>query len=554
VSHWEDRAIDAALHEVHGTAPPDLSARVVAALGQHAGGPLPRLEPVRTSRWHLAAVLLGASLLGVAAAALASLLLSHAVSPSPAVSVGLRVLDGVVVCVEAGRERTVVPGATAPAPFVAVPGNRLRTPGPSVFVFDSFGRLDTGPHTELEVRSMEFTRKHGVLAASSLTLGIVTGAVTWHALTRHETVRAGGELRVHGDTDADGAAMLAELQRLREQNASLQQERESLLAAVAQREPAPAAPQPAAEPVAPPPPAAPEKAALAFSDPRCAEALAKIDWAKVGAVTKEMGPLLAQLAVAMSQEGVEMPVDLAVKVGELNTALVGQVPAMLETGLPGFGPNGTFTHPLVAANMLASTLAASGQQLTAAQQQQIDGLVRAFSVEAQSVADTQGEFALEQLYAETTMKDRFYEQVGSLLSPDQHGAVFPDGPTKYEGANLFDTGVLLRNHAQPVPAKDAAEFARIVSRRIEEKLGLDEASTAQVRALLARTASDPELWRDPANAKERLPGHFLKAGRTRTALRSQLEWMRQIQAQVALTPEQRKELAKMAHVLVPLPR
>jgi hypothetical protein len=274
----------------------------------------------------------------------------------------------------------------------------------------------------------------------------------------------------------------------------------------------------------------------------------------MGAATHEMGPVLAQLAEAMSKEGEEIPIDLAVKVNQLNGDILAQVPALLESGVPGFGPNGTFTHPLVVANTLASTLAAAGRELTPAQQQQIDGLVRAFSVEAETIAGDQAGSALERLHAETQMKDRFYREVGSLLGAEQHAAVFPEGARAYEGASLFDTGVLLRVHAVPVPAKDATEFARVVGNKLAEDLGLDDATTAQVRAVLAQAANAPELWRDPANAKERQPGHFLRSGRTSTALRHQLEWMRMLEQRVALTPEQRKKLAKMAAVMVPLPR
>ena len=46
---WQDRAIDAALQEVHGGKVPDLSARVLLALHENRTGPLPTLRrrPVR---------------------------------------------------------------------------------------------------------------------------------------------------------------------------------------------------------------------------------------------------------------------------------------------------------------------------------------------------------------------------------------------------------------------------------------------------------------------------------------------------------------------------
>ena len=61
---------------------------------------------------------------------------------------------------------------------------------------------------------------------------------------------------------------------------------------------------------------------------------------------------------------------------------------MLEAGLPGYGPNGSYTHPLVTANVLGSALLASGQPLTDAQRKAIDGLARSFAAENDMIASS----------------------------------------------------------------------------------------------------------------------------------------------------------------------
>lgn len=560
MNDWNDRLVDAALQELHGSKPPDLSARVLLAMQQGPRGQLPRVLPPAPRRpWLLVALLLAAILLGVAATSAATAWWPlRQPGSEDTVAVGLDVLAGRVDCVESGVARAVVAGGTQGPAFVARPGNRLLTPRGSSFRLQSFGLLVTEANTELEVRSMEFTKKGGVVAASSLTLAVAAGVVTWHSLTHTEAVSAGEVLRMQASNQAgsgDSAALVAENERLRQQLAAVTKQNEDLLAAVSRRDAMPAVQTPApAEAPAPSEPALPAvSAAMAFSDPKYADALAKIDWTKIGEVTQEMGPLLTQLAEALAKEGAELPMDVAMKVTQLNSKLLEPVAALLAAGVPGFGPNGSYTHPLVVANSMASALAAAGHALTPAQQQQIEGLVRAFSAEGQSIADAQHEFPYEQLAAEIEMKDRFFKEVGSLLAPEQHGALYPAGATDYEGTSLFSTGVLTRAYAEPVQAKDATDFARIVGDKIGHELGLDDNAAAQVRAVLAQTASDPGLWRDPASPIETSQAHFLRTGRTQTALRAQVAWLRAIQQQVSLTAEQKKKLGKI-RVQVPLPR
>src|SRR5204862_5389245 len=75
--------------------------------------------------------------------------------------------------------------------FVARTGNRMRSNGACSFRLGTFGELSAPARMELEVQSMELTTKHGILAASSLTLAVVAGVVTWHTLSRTETAAAG---------------------------------------------------------------------------------------------------------------------------------------------------------------------------------------------------------------------------------------------------------------------------------------------------------------------------------------------------------------------------
>lgn len=565
MNEWEDRWVDGALQELHGSRPPDLSARVVLALAEATPGALPVLATApRRRAVRPAAAAAALVLTGVLAGAFAARLGSPAADraggdPSiagPVVQIDLRVHAGAIECIEreASGVRRSEHAAGTTALFVARAGNRLRSAARCRFQVGPFGQLATGPATEVEVRSMSVSWKHGVVAASSLTVAVVAGVVTWHTLTAGGTARA-GEV-VHLDSAAAPAPVApsaSELEQLRQRVQQLEQQNADLQLQLARAPAPPPAPAPEAnEPEAPPAPE-PAVAGAVFTDDRYADALAALDWKVMGEVTNEMGPMLVDLAKAL-EEGGELPLELVAKIQERNAKLVAQVPALMKSGLPGSGPNGAYTHPLVAANILAKTLDAAGLAMDSAQRAKIAGLVRMFSVEAQSVADSVQEFDVQRLAAEIDTKNRFYREVATMLTPEQQRVMFPEGARRYDGTSLFDASLFTRAYVDPVSASNATEFARSVSDTYGRRLGLDEQASGQIRAIVERmAAAAPELWQEPANRVER-DLHMLRSGRVGPAMSRQVEMMREILRQVPMTPEQRQRFVAMQQVFVPLPQ
>ncbi|MBL8723074.1 MAG: hypothetical protein JNK49_03470 [Planctomycetes bacterium] len=550
MTDWSDRAIDLGLQELHGQRPPDLSARVLLALRESAPGPLPQLAPPRPFRrrtpWFAAA----AALASVAAVA-AWWLGTAPVPPPPLVQIAVQVTAGALAADQlAGPPpRHQLWQAGHGGDFAARPRNRLRCSQPTQWTFGAFGRLSAGPDTELEVETMEISVKQGAIAGAVLTVAVVAGVVTWHALDHDTTVHTGGVVRMEAQP-APGPDLAAENARLLQRIRDLEQAQEALLAArTAVPEQAPSAdakPEVAAAPV-------PAAVAVLFDDPRYAEALAKVDWALVGKVTDEMQPLLLELAAAMAKDG-EVPPELAAKIGALNAQLVNQLPALLKAGLPGFGPNGAYTHPLFVGNSLASTLAAAGLPLDGNQTSTLANLVRSFSAENQALADQPQGLAVERLLAETTLKQRLYQELQSQLTPQQLARLYPEGSTRYDGLSMFSTGLMTRPYTQPLNAQNPADFARQASRRLGEELGLDAAGTDRARALFESIAgSTRELWSEPADSTESNL-RMLRAGRTEAAMRAQLTILQELQRQVPLTPEQQKKLQQLSRIYVPLPR
>jgi hypothetical protein len=379
--------------------------------------------------------------------------------------------------------------------------------------------------------------------SGALSLAAVAGVVTWSLLAQRTAVIT--EAPAAPSTDRTGE-LEAEIARLNQRLAEASADR----TAVAPPPATPAAAAPAEAPAAPLPAVS---AAAAFADARYAETLAKIDWAKIGEVTKEMQPMLVELLKQAAETG-KPSTELALKLQELNGKLVSQVPAMLASGAPGFGPNGAYTHPLFVANSLAATLAAGGKTLDANQLAAIDGLVRSFAAENDALAGAPRGFELERLLAESEMKDRFFAEVTSRLSPEQQAMLYPKEMAEYDGANLFGSGLMVRPYAAAIPSKDPADFARLATNRLTEDLGLDEAASARVRGILeASAARATDSFAMPVDATEKAM-RMMRKGRATGALRAQLDAMRAIERDGGLTAEQLAKLRKAQQIFVPVPR
>lgn len=549
MTNWDDRIIDSALQEVGGQQPPDLSARILIALGEGPPGQLPVLQPPPRSFAGSAMLAAAFLCLGLLTAYVVSYAFDDGSrSTVEAERVALHVVSGEVEFVPADTERPGEVVAAGKAAIVSAHrGARMFVSTNSRLRLGVFPTLQVQPATELEVRSMGFSMKNGVVAAASLTIGVVAGIVTWDALSGPE-VRASGEV-VHleaeasdgKDYSAENARLMARVQALENENAQLMTVREGVAAAAISEEPAVA--EVAKEPEV--------ATAMVFNDPKYADALSKVNWADMGKATLEMQPLLAELVRALEEDG-EIPIDIAVQIEKLNPILAGEVPAMLEAGLPGTGPNGAYTHPLVVANTLASTLQAAGQPLDEAQSAALAGLVRSFTAELDGVAAGQYEFESETMMHEIEAKDRFFAEMSQRLTPEQFASIYPKGSTDFDGVSLFGTGVMTRHLLRPIKADNAADFARRAGNRMADQLNFNDADTARLRTVLESVAgSSTGLWGKPASIAERKL-KFLRAGRTKSALINQVAMLREISRQFNLSAEQQKELNGLTGVLVPL--
>lgn len=564
---WEDRLVDRALQELHGDRPPDLAAAIEARWQREAGGDASDVASatgpgrrLRLTARHAAAALL------LAAAALLVAVLSWPRPDGPArvaaAQVAIEVVQGelVVSAVEAPASRAATQriGAGQSAGVLLRRGDRMAAVGDAALTMflGPFGMVRTEPHTLLEVRDMEVSLKNGWVAAGSLTLAVVAGAASWHLLTRSERAEAGQEIRMEAPPASEQhqqvLAAQAEAARLAQENDALKRQLQDLEGKLQRRAVEARAPVPEE----PTPDDAPPAAATgpAIDDARWHDVLAKIDWEVMGRVAAEMGIPLVELQKAL-EAGEEMPMELAIKIGSLNMKLVEQLPALLKAELPGAGPNGVYTHPLVVGNQLVSLLQSSGQPLSQAQRAAVEAIVRRYGAENEGIHALPAELELDQIVTEVLMKDRMYEELARQLGPEQAALVYPEGAGAYDGTSLFRSGLVWQAFAQPVSAAGPAEYVQDVGRRLGERLGLEGAAADHARQILAEVArtAPAELWQASTPLEHTPQARMYRAGRTTRAAQTQQLWMRRILREVPLTAEQRQQLQQFTRVLVPLP-
>jgi hypothetical protein len=256
--------------------------------------------------------------------------------------------------------------------------------------------------------------------------------------------------------------------------------------------------------------------------------------------------------VRILNEDGEISTEIAVQLEKLNVHLAGEIPTLMKAGLPGTGPNGAYTHPLVVANTLASTLNAAGKPLDAAQSAALAGLVKSFTAELDGVAAGPYEFQSETMMHEIEAKERFYAEMSQRLTAEQFATIYPKGSTDFDGLSLFGTGLMTRHLLRPIKAGNAADFAHRAGNRLADELGFSDAETVRLRTVLESVAgSSSGMWGKPSSAVERKL-KFLRAGRTKAALRNQVAMLRAIYLQFQLTPEQQEKLSSLTGVIVPL--
>jgi hypothetical protein len=394
---------------------------------------------------------------------------------------------------------------------------------------------------------MMSAREAGI-GIGGLIVGAVVGGLTWSSLFQKDDTLVLPEARDPGMGARPKGDMASENTRLKAEIANLRAELDRKRLAVAQEQAK--APE---ESKANDPEASTPMEAL-FADPRFEKALATIDWDAVGNSMKDMVPLIAKLAEAMAA-GERPDLELVGEIHKLNGELLKAAQKIMEGNIPGTGINGSFTHPVVVANQFGAALKAAGLDLSKEQKETLDRAMRFYAAKDESLRLGEGdrELKLDVLAEEAEFKDAFYKEARSMLTEEQRNALFDEHSAGRTQLDVFDSSLMLAQYARPVRVKSASELASTLSDKIASGIRLDASNRKQLDAVLTRWSNElpAEFWADKASTLDK--SGMMSGARVRAALRRQTQLVRQILANVKLSPQARARLVKSMVILVPLP-
>ncbi|MEZ5988821.1 MAG: hypothetical protein R3F30_06805, partial [Planctomycetota bacterium] len=371
-------------------------------------------------------------------------------------------------------------------------------------------------------------------------------------LTESQAAGPGGRLELR--TGAPGADELTELRTakadLERRNAELEQRVAELEKGDARR----AIEVTQAVPEQPEPPAEVAVAGPAFDDGRWSEGLAEVDWTTMGEAMRDMLPLFDELLDRWEKDGTP-PLEIAGRLQQLNGKLIAQLQSLSGSGIPGSDLNGIFTHPLVVSNQVERLLALSDLPLSEQQRARLAALTRSFTNEDEVKRAEAGrdELALAKVLAETGVKDRYYDEMAALLTPEQRARLYNDRTKGRATLDLFSSSLVWLQYARPLPVADFDQLAAKLSTETTRSLGLSGEQQAKVQAIIGEWSRTL-----PKGMLDWKPDMFDRQGRMQTsrireAARYQLDLMHRLLRELDLSPEARAELGRSMRVWVPLP-
>lgn len=387
--------------------------------------------------------------------------------------------------------------------------------------------------------------------------GLIIGALVWIwaiQVNQAESARA-----LEGETRAQSMAAKAtedanKLTTLQKENDSLLaklsliEQRVAQLQAETNRQPAVAATPTETTPET----KEPDKLGAIFTYGEYKDVLEGIDWSTVGDTTAKMMPMLAKVLDAVAK-GEEIPEE-AGEIQKLNGELVTMALRVKNAGVPGLGINSSFTHPSVAANHLYATLEKGGNPMSQEQREALSAFAKRYSDEDAEQRMNYGEntFELEKVIQEASLRGRFYDEAGQLLTTEQRNLLYTDSTKDRLSADIWSTGIVWSQFARPTPVQSRAEFEQVVSEDLGKKLKLEGSDQAQLSNLVKNWSSGmSDEFLKGGTDKYSMNG-FPKTQRVRESAQRQLELYQQLIGGLNLSKEQKNTLLKNAGIWVPL--
>lgn len=542
----EDRLVDIMLDEACGDArPPDLEAEILRRLAQPETFDVATETPETTaSRAPLRPMLLAA-----AAGVLLGVGIGMWRGPRD-VEVRIETVSGSVVY-ETPRHSVSIARASAADVQMRV-GDRIRSEPGGTVRLRPFGTLTLNQRSCVEIESMEWTKRDGILVSGSLVFGAVAGAFAWDALDTRTGVEAhemDPETRTNSEADLQVSELRAQIAKLQQDNEELRvaAERTRVADAAIESEPAPdgsdaESPERALEPLQ----------TVGFNDQ-----LAAIDWALTGRTCKDLLPLLAQLGDALAN-GEDPSLEQIAEIHKLNALLIQHAGELAAADVAGVGPNGAFTHPAAAGNRVMATLAAAGLDLNDDQRRRLSDLMNQYGSidEGIRISEASEEFKLTTLLAEVDYKKKFFDEMRGLLTADQASAVTSDRTNGRLNLGLYGPGLVLSQFASPTTVSDPGHMTSTYASRLRRTLGLTGEASTQLGDVVSSWVRElpDSFWENRGDDLE--VAGMLHADRVIEAAHRQHDLMQRVVARFGsqISEESRRALAEQLEILVPLPR
>ncbi len=205
--------------------------------------------------------------------------------------------------------------------------------------------------------------------------------------------------------------------------------------------------------------------AFAFEDggEHIHDALAEIDWGSVAEHMSAMVPLIDEIAGALAAGRPPSPEALGAT-QQHNGPLVVAALRLQQEGVPGTGPNGSFTHPAFMTNAIAANLEALGLALDANQMRRLGDIgadyERRDRERLAAYADATPQ--IRKLADEAQEKGAFFEAALGVLRADQRTALVPEAARGRVALDLFSEGLVWVGRAQPLRFRDPAHLTELV--------------------------------------------------------------------------------------------
>ncbi len=213
-------------------------------------------------------------------------------------------------------------------------------------------------------------------------------------------------------------------------------------------------------------------------------ALASVDFSLIGRNLKEMGPLVAEIARAITTGTPVAPGTIG-RIQQLNGPLV-EAALSLGDSVPGTGVNGRFSDPGFMLNAIASCLAAADLPLSAGQAAVLEDIARrCLAADAQRRAAYDDRTpALQRVYEEAELKDGFFRDAFAELTAEQRAIVDPPEARDRLRLSVFSSAVLWAPLTEPCFFQTDADLKKQFLLRSVQILDLSEAEQERARGIV----------------------------------------------------------------------